>query len=605
MWAADPRRRPDLQRQPAMETATVFYRPVDDRSEGVEVTESGLRKLITRRVLDPDGFQYRRAGTESWRHLGELTAAPEPPLAPVESVSTSHALIRCPHCRRPFRLDQRQELAGKRAQCNSCRGVFVLPEPGLQSPTPGEHLAPPVAPPVDAPVDLVCANCGTAHPWRWELEGKTVRCRNCRATFVAEPPPGAVEQESESDRVVRLLNRMVQVQKDAISEHRDAAINFVLGGLGLIALAAIASWFSGRVMGNGMVVFYGLAIVGLVMMGRGTAALWETLSKGLKAGLVWGPVALLVFTLVGVSVAAAWEQRDRQDRLGSSAPAVSIGAPDERAGPGVEETAESEAAAPSVASEHSGAEQPTMALEAGAEEKPRTPAAADAVLSPHGVAPTEGAAAPGRRDDAAPAPRPQPLDYLPMRAGTEWTYRRTIPESCTVPFSPTFLNSPGVLGHSATHGCWRFPDGEESFSIRVIAVRSSTDAERIGVIATSDVGSITWLPPVNLAERRLRIVANRAGFAIAFEGLFDANEPDGLGVGCWWARENHFTREVSVPAGTFPKARQFTEHHYATDFTPAFTTRSWIAPFVGLVKYELMDADRVVLMTVELTRHVP
>ncbi|MFO1078770.1 MAG: hypothetical protein U1E73_13695, partial [Planctomycetota bacterium] len=338
------------------------------------------------------------------------------------------------------------------------------------------------------------------------------------------------------------------------------------------------------------------AIVGIGMACRGFGAFTETISPRVKRSVGFGALGALGLLIVRAQLSAHFV----------------AGSPASREPPNT--TTESAAADPALSPATEAQDQPTG--DAGSPAPVvATPGGTGSEATPLPVAvtsPTEVVAASAQAPAAAEAvkveicePTAKPLDYLPMRAGTEWIYRRTVQKGCVLPFSPVFLNAPGLLSHSNTHGCWRVSAAEETFSVRVTEVSAPRDGIVVGKIETTGDILLTWLPPVKLAERRLRIHADSASFDVILEGYFHLDEPEPLGIGNWLAEGMHVLEEVTVPAGSFPKARRFTRRHDENTNTPAFTERSWFAPFVGLVRYELAGEDGVVLMAVELTAHRP
>lgn len=95
-----------------MSSANIIYRPLRDSSDGIEVTREGLRKLVARKAIDPEGFEYRYSDSDAWRPLATLLvpAQPQPSLAASASreARSANARSKAPERAQPSPVTVRQ-----------------------------------------------------------------------------------------------------------------------------------------------------------------------------------------------------------------------------------------------------------------------------------------------------------------------------------------------------------------------------------------------------------------------------------------------------------------------------------------------------------------
>src|SRR5262249_216281 len=106
----------------------------------------------------------------------------------------------CPHCNQAFSVSD--DRAGKKAQCSSCKQVFVIPFPKSQ-PADLEAFAaaafgdqPAMEEPVQeqAQIEFVCSYCDAKVQVNAELAGKQTSCPECRR-IVKGPLPDKAQQK--------------------------------------------------------------------------------------------------------------------------------------------------------------------------------------------------------------------------------------------------------------------------------------------------------------------------------------------------------------------------------------------------------------------------
>ena len=125
----------------------------------------------------------------------------------------------CTNCGASFTV--KDEMAGKRARCGSCKQPVTIPPAGasrpggqaLQTPAADSPRPPPPPAATSAGITAVCSACGTSRLLPQELCGRTIVCNNCgRSVRVPVRGPGhPVRMDKRYYMIVWLAGNLVAI----------------------------------------------------------------------------------------------------------------------------------------------------------------------------------------------------------------------------------------------------------------------------------------------------------------------------------------------------------------------------------------------------------
>lgn len=199
----------------------------------------------------------------------------------------------------------------------------------------------------------------------------------------------------------------------------------------------------------------------------------------------------------------------------------------------------------------------------------------------------------------------QSNEVFPLTVGNSWTYRLTVPNSTLLPVNPFFVDKPGLMSTSKTHGLLNWEKTDKTFNLRI----TDSISDSVLRLEADQPGLRLWLPPLNFKDIRGKVFENENYRGLTLHGvIIDKPKPDDFIVGHVLFRtptdptKQNYTN-VEVEAGRFEVMESTIDYTTQDSRMPRYTEKAWIRPGIGMVKFVMMDAEKKELCKMELVEY--
>jgi uncharacterized protein (TIGR03437 family) len=219
---------------------------------------------------------------------------------------------------------------------------------------------------------------------------------------------------------------------------------------------------------------------------------------------------------------------------------------------------------------------------------------------------------------AAPVPVPATMPpvptgrvYQPVAPGLEWTYRVTFPQNVRLPHKPIVEEPEGLLCSNVFCGLQSWNAGQIEFRVVAKELVSSDGGTEVWNADVTDRGAAFYFPTTGPIQIRRRRITAGSGEEIQLELVHKPassitlvrtlSRPSDSAVSSGVLKPE----TVTVAAGTFTgviTTEIVTTGDSTSGFTGTYRTELKLAPYVGIIRAVMRDANNQVLFTQELVR---